>query len=135
MNADEITIDIMDLLRRCLMKWKVMIVCMLVGAIAFNGIGYFRSVKNANAVKDQIQQMEEEQDDSEKLVTINEYMRKLSDREISDVQTALLFYKGYHQEYVDRLKYYQESVRMKIDPGCVPTLRLQYVIDNHYEVI
>lgn len=135
MNADEITIDIMDLLRRCLMKWKVMIVCMLVGAIALNGIGYLRSAKNANAVKTQIQQMEEEQDDSEKLITINEYMRKLSDREISEVQTALLSYKTYQQEYVDGLKYYQESVRMKQDPNCVPTLRLQYIIDNHYEVI
>lgn len=134
MNEEEITLDVLDLLRRCLMKWKFMIVCMLVGAVALNGIGYMRSVKNINAVKAQIQQMEQEQNDSEKLITINEYMRNLSDREISEVQTALLSYKAYQQEYVDGLKYYQESVRMKQDPNCVPTIRLQYIIDNHYEV-
>ena len=134
MNEEEITLDVLDLLRRCLMKWKFMIICMLVGAVALNGIGYMQSVKNANAVKAQIQQMEEEQDDSENLITINEYMRKLSDREVSEVQTALLSYKAYQQEYVDGLKYYQESVRMKLDPNCVPTIRLQYIIDNHYEV-
>lgn len=135
MNEDEITINILDLIRRCLMKWKLMIVCILVGAIVLNGIGYLHSVKNANEVRTQIQQMEEEQDDSVKLITINEYMRKLSDREISEVQTALLSYKTYQQEYVEGLKYYQESVRMKLDPNCVPTLRLQYIIDNHYEVM
>ena len=135
MNEEEITLDILDLLRRCLMRWKFVIICMLVGAVALNGIGYMQSVKNANAVKAQIQQMEQEQDDSEKLITINEYMQKLSDREISEVQTILLSYKAYQQEYLDGLRYYQESVRMKQDPNSVPTIQLQYVIDNHYEVI
>ena len=133
MNTDEMTIDLMDLLRRCLLRWKFIVVWMLLGAIAMNGVGILKSVQEVKNVKAQIQQSKEK-DSSEKQVTLNEYMQKLTEREISEVQTAVLSYKAYQQEYVDGLKYYQESMKMKLDPSCVPTLRLQYIIDTHYEV-
>lgn len=133
MNTEEMTIDLMDLLRRCLLRWKFIVVWMLIGAIAMDGFGILKSVQEVKSIKAQIQQSEEE-DASEKQVTINEYMQKLTEREISEVQTAVLSYKAYQQEYVDGLKYYQESMKMKLDPSCVPTLRLQYIIDTHYEV-
>lgn len=133
MNTDEMTIDLKDLLRRCLLRWKFIVVWMLIGAIAMDGVGILKSAQEVKNVKAQIQQSEED-DTTEKLITINEYMQKLTEREISEVQTAVLSYKAYQQEYVDGLKYYQESMKMKLDPSCVPTLRLQYIIDTHYEV-
>lgn len=134
MNTDEMTIDLMDLLRRCVMRWKFIVIWMMIGAIVMDGVGILRSVKEVKNAKAQIAQQGEEEDTTEKLATINEYMQQLTSREVSEVQTAVLSYKAYQQEYVDGLKYYQESMKMKLDPSCVPTLRLQYIIDNHYEV-
>lgn len=134
MNTDEMTIDLMDLLRRCVMRWKFIVIWMLIGAIVMDGVGILRSVKKVKNAKAQIAQQGEEEDTTEKLAAINEYMQQLTSREVSEVQTAVLSYKAYQQEYVDCLKYYQESMKMKLDPSCVPTLRLQYIIDNHYEV-
>lgn len=134
MNTDEMTIDLMDLLRRCVMRWKFIVIWMMIGAIVMDGVGILRSVKEVKNAKAQIAQQGAEEDTTEKLAAINEYMQQLTSREVSEVQTAVLSYKAYQQEYVDGLKYYQKSMKMKLDPSCVPTLRLQYIIDNHYEV-
>ena len=69
MNTEEMTIDLMDLLRRCLLRWKFIVVWMLIGAIAMDGFGILKSVQEVKSIKAQIQQSEEE-DASEKQVTI-----------------------------------------------------------------
>lgn len=133
MNTEEMTIDIMDLLRRCLLRWKFIVVWMLIGAIALDGVGCLKSIKDAKAVEAQLA-VDEEENESEKQEMLSEYMQKLTEREVSEVQNAVLSYTAYQQEYADGLKYYQESMKMKLDPSCVPTMRLQYIVDNHYEV-
>ena len=135
MNIDDITIDFFDLIKKCMKKYKFIIVCMLIGGFLFNGVGCLRSIKDANEVKNQISQKDKLQEESEKLITINEYMQNLTERECAEVQMALSSYRTYQKEYLDCLNYYKGSVLMQLDPNSVPTMRLQYLIDNHYEVI
>ena len=133
MNREELTIDLKDFLRRCVNKWKFIILCMLIGAIFVNGIEAWYSVKKAKQAKIEIEQQASEKDETAKLVTLKEYMSKLTEREISEVQNAIASYKIYQQEYVNGLAYCQNSVRMQLDPNKIPTLRIGYIIDNHYE--
>lgn len=135
MYQDEMTIDLKDLCRRCLEKWKFLLVCMLIGAILADGAGAVMSVKKVKEAKAQLAQQQTEKDEKEKLITLKEYMSGLTDREISEVQTAFSSYKSYQQEYVNGLAYCQNSIRMQLDPTKIPTLRLGYVIDNHYEAV
>lgn len=135
MYQDELTMDLKDLCRRCLEKWKILLVCMLIGAILADGAGALMSVKKVKEAKAQLAQQQTEKDAKEKLITLKEYMSELTDREISDVQTAFSCYKSYQQEYINGLAYCQNSIRMQLNPTKIPTLRLGYVIDNHYEVV
>lgn len=134
MFGSEITIDFMDFIRRCTKKWKFLLVCMLIGGLALDGVSCLRSIKNAHAVEEQLKEQNEADDREKKLEAAGEAMSGLSDREITEVQTAVMSYKEYRQEYEDGLTYYKNSVKMGLDAGCVPTMSLQYRIDNHYEV-
>ena len=135
MNQEELTIDLKDLLRRCIEKWKFIVACMLIGAILVDGVGALASVKKAKQVKLQIEQQESVEDEAANLITLKEYMSKLTEREISEVQTAFSSYKTYQQEYINGLVYCQNSVRMQLNPSKIPTIRLGYMIDNHYEAV
>lgn len=132
MNRDEITIDIKDLIRTCLSKWKILLAGMLIGAILLDGAGAVKSVKNAKAVEAQLKQQEENGSTADKLAQANSELAQLSERERSEVQTAVSLYTTYQKQYVDGMKYLQASVKMNLDATSVPTLLLQYVIDNHY---
>lgn len=134
MNTDEMTIDFMDLIRRCLKRWKLIIICMAIGGILLNGVGYLRSLKTVNAIKQQIEQTENGESESDKLLTINEYMQSLSKQEIADVKDLVTIYDSYQTQYLKNLEYYQTSIKMQIDPMCVPSFRMIYLIDNHFEV-
>lgn len=133
MFGSEITIDFMDFIRRCVKKWKFLLICMLIGGLALDGVSCLKSIKNAHAVEAQLKEQEETDDTQQKLEAAGEAMSSLSDREIAEVQTAVVSYKEYRQEYEDGLSYYRNSVKMGLDAGCVPTMQLQYRIDNHYE--
>lgn len=133
MNQEELTIDLKDLLRRCVEKWKFIVVCMLIGALLVDGVQAWSSVKKAKQVKAQLEQQENADDETTNLITLKEYMSKLTEREISEVQTAFSSYKTYQQEYVNGLTYCQNSVRMQLNPNKIPTVHLGYMIDNHYE--
>lgn len=127
----EMKIDVVDLLKKCLNKWKFLLICMLVGGVLLDAAGYVKSVKNANAIAEQMKESDEDSKDA----LISEYMQILSKRERVEVETAVSSYKEYQQEYADSLNYYQNSVRMKLNPGSVPTLTMQYIVDTHYEVV
>ena len=131
MNTEEMTLDLMDFIRRCVKRWKIIVICMVVGGILLNGVGYLRSIKMVNAVKEQV---EKEQDESNKHNTINECMENLSEQEIKDVNELVVKYECYNKKYEDTLDYYQHSIKMKLNSQNVPTIRLAYYIDNHFEV-
>ena len=85
MNQEELTIDLKDLLRRCVEKWKFIVVCMLIGALLVDGVQAWSSVKKAKQVKAQLEQQENADDETTNLITLKEYMSKLTEREISEV--------------------------------------------------
>lgn len=134
MNQEETTIDLMDLLRRCLEKWKFILLWMLIGAVLVNCAGAAKSVLERKNAQTQLQQ-EEKDDETALLSALKEAKDKLTDREADDVETAFSLYKEYQAAYEKELAYYQNSIRMKLDPAGVSTVRLSYLIDNHYEAV
>lgn len=134
MNQEETTIDLMDLLRRCLEKWKFILLWMLIGAVLVNCAGAAKSVLERKNAQTQLQQ-EEKDDETALLSALKEAKNKLTDREADDVETAISLYKEYQAAYEKELAYYQNSIRMKLDPAGVSTVRLSYLIDNHYEAV
>ena len=134
MNQEETTIDLMDLLRRCLEKWKFILLWMLVGAVLIDCAGAAKSVLERKNAQTQLQQ-EEKNDETVLLSTLKEAKDKLTDREADDVETAISLYKEYQAAYEKELAYYQNSIRMKLDPAGVSTVCLSYLIDNHYEAV
>lgn len=134
MNQEETTIDLMDLLRRCLEKWKFILLWMLVGAVLIDCAGAAKSVLERKNAQTQLQQ-EEKDDETALLSALKEAKDKLTDREADDVETAFSLYKEYQAAYEKELAYYQNSIRMKLNPAGVSTVRLSYLIDNHYEAV
>lgn len=134
MNQEETTIDLMDLLRRCLEKWKFILLWMLIGAVLVNCAGAVKSVLERENAQTQLQQ-EKKDDETALLSALKEAKDKLTDREADDVETAFSLYKEYQAAYEKELAYYQNSIRMKLDPAGVSTVRLSYLIDNHYEAV
>lgn len=134
MNQEETTIDLMDLLRRCLEKWKFILLWLLVGAVLVDCAGAVKSVLERKTAQTQLQQ-EETDDETALLSTLKEAKDKLTDREADDVETAFSLHKEYQTAYEKELAYYQNSIRMKLDPAGVSTERLSYLIDNHYEAV
>ncbi|MEI3418807.1 MAG: hypothetical protein V8Q86_09855 [Blautia sp.] len=134
MNQEETTIDLMDLLRRCLEKWKFILLWMLIGAVLVNCAGAAKSVLERKNAQTQLQQ-EKKDDETALLSALKEAKDKLTDREADDVETAFSLYKEYQAAYEKELAYYQNSIRMKLDPAGVSTVRLSYLIDNHYEAV
>lgn len=131
---DEITIDIRDCIRRILLKWRVICVCMLLGALVMGAVGAMRSYRSVRAEKVSGEVSEAE----ESLASESEFQEAeeaLSSREIREVAAAVQLYETYYEELASSLTYMQNSVRMQLDPNCVPTLVLQYYIDTDYQVV
>ena len=122
---EEMTISIKDLFYRLFLRWRLILVWMFIGAAAFGGLGYVKNVKKA--------QTSVQEPDAEAL--IEEYKAQLSEREISEVEKAVDIYNGYQKSYDMMEEYTQKSVRMQLNPNAVPTVRLQYLIDTHYEAV
>lgn len=114
---DEVTINIRDLILKVILKWRLILVCMLIFGILFNGIGY---VKKSLSVKNETNQQ---------TVTVN--MEEESSEQ--EIMHALNIYRLYQFNYENIHNYLANSIRMQIDPNQVPTYTIQYLIDNHYQ--
>ena len=108
MNQEETTIDLMDLLRRCLEKWKFILLWLLVGAVLVDCAGAVKSVLERKTAQTQLQQ-EETDDETALLSTLKEAKDKLTDREADDVETAFSLHKEYQTAYEKELAYYQNE--------------------------
>lgn len=126
-ELDEMTISLKDLLYRILLRWRLILVYLVLGALIFGGVGY---MKNLGAAKKATQG---------KPLTAKEQVEKyeavLTENEIAVVQAAVNTYFDYQKNMELIKEYYTNSIRMQLNPNEVPNLRLQYLIDNHYEAV
>ncbi len=126
---EEQTIDFKDLLKRICLQLKTIIIFMIAFIVVFAGIGVMQSARAAQSAKAQLEALNSPAEKND----LSSYTEKLSAREIAEVQQAVASYRKIQNQYSEENKYYSESLKMQIDPNNVPTLRLQYQVDNNYQ--
>ena len=126
---DEQEIDLLDLCRQILKKWKLIIAFALIGLVIGSVVGY---VKSAKVVE--VETGETVVDPVAVTSNINSLKEKLSDREIIEVEMAVNSYNYYQKLYSNKEKYINSSIRMQLDADKVPTMVASYVISNYYKV-
>lgn len=120
---EEIAIDIKELSRRILKKWKGLVIAGLVGAVVMSVVGYGISY-NKYMDGQPVSESELEKDKS-----------NLTQKEQEKVTQAYESYKVYKKQYQADLEYNQNSLLMKIGTDNATTVELQYYIDNGYKSV
>ncbi len=126
-GTDEMTISLKDLLYRILLRWRLILVWLTLGAVLFGAVGYMKNTKAAKKPAERVPLTAAEQ--------IKKLESELTDNEIDVVQAAVKTYGDFQKSGELLNEYLSGSVRMKFDPSRIPTLKLQYLIDNHYEAV
>ena len=91
---DEQEIDLLDLCRQILKKWKLIIAFALIGLVVGSTVGY---VKSAEVIE--VETGETVVDQAAVASDINSLKGKLSDREITEVDMAVNSYNYYQKLY------------------------------------
>ncbi len=118
----ETSIDLIDLIRRILLRWKAIVIWMIIFAFLIDGIYYIRALR-ATSGTEETTAAKETQD------AFAEYEQGLSEREIMEVQVAVQAYTEMYQNYLETLEYCENSIRMQLDANSVSTATLLYYIE------
>jgi hypothetical protein len=130
---EERELDLLELLQRILLSWRAIVVWVLICAVACGAFAYFK-VGQSVALEKQAMVDEElkAELEAEELAEIEE---NLSAREMEEARAAVESYKSYFESYQNILNYMTDSVKMSLDPNALPSLTVQYLVDNHYEAV
>ena len=120
---EEITIDIKEIGRRIIRRWKGIILAGIIGIILMSGIGYGLSYKKY---------IEGQPVDE---AVLEQYKSKLTEKEQETAVQAYETYEVYKKQYQSELEYNQNSIMMKIGTENAATVELQYYINNHYQSV
>ena len=134
---EEREINLKDLLKYILLRWRVLLYGMLVGMIALSGVYFLKASKRTVITEPSVSgEVETETEtETETEIDILELKSALSARELEEVSVAVGMYETYRTNFLKATEYLKNSVRMNIDPNHVPTLNVSYNIDNHYQTI
>lgn len=124
----ETSIDLVDLTRRIMLRWKAIVICMIICAVLVDGYYYVRTARSASPAEDTVISGDEKAD------IFAEYEQKLSDHEIKEVQTAARAYAQMYRDFQDMLEYCENSILMQLDANCVSTMTLLYYIEQDTSV-
>lgn len=91
-GTDEMTISLKDLLYRILLRWRLILVCLLLGAVLFGGVGYRKNRKAADRPLETAPLTRKEQ--------IEKLESELPDNEIAAAQAAIKTYLDYQESRV-----------------------------------
>lgn len=109
-------ISLIDLMVEILLRWRVIIVCMLVGGLLMGGLSYVRSVRSVSA-QNKAAEQEQQKDEKEILAQLEE---RLTPMQKNNVHAVL--------NYEDFADYYNHSLLMQIDAANVPKTELVFWI-------
>lgn len=122
-----ICIDFKVLMKKIIMKWRRVLICMLLFILLGGAYGYFTSSSNIYV------------DNGKVVASSNEELKSLgnnlSDREIMEAEEAADVYMRYYGLLKDADEYLSQSIRMSLNNQAVPTLTSTYYIDNKFEVV
>lgn len=120
---EEVTIDIKELGRRIIKKWKGLVIAGVIGAFAMSAVGYGISY---NKYMDGQPVSESE---------LETYKANLTQKEQEKVVQAYETYEVCKKQYQSDLEYNQNSILMKLGTDNANTVELQYYIDNGYKSV
>lgn len=121
-----------DLIKSILLKWRWMIIWMIICVILLNGYNFIGTYKKAEAAKNiAANEVSEKEPDP---ITISKLEEKLSERERSEVKAAVMNYQNIYNSYMNASEYNENSIRMNLDPNAVPSIILTYYVNSNYEV-
>lgn len=126
---DEMEIDLVDLCRQILKKWPIIVLAAIIGLVLGSVGGYLKSTQLVDAQT--LIPIEDEETVTENLETLKE---NLSEREITETELAVDSYLAYKKVYNEKVKYGENSIRMKLNAESVPSLTASYIIGDYYEV-
>lgn len=113
-------IDLKDLLMHIALKWRTIIVCMLVFAILADG---FSVVKSYKSVK-------EDKTAKNQAVDLQQYKDGLTENQIVSAEHAYATYLKYKKIYEQKENYFGNSILMQLDATKTPTVKLLYKVSN-----
>ena len=114
---DNIEIDLKDLMSKILTKWKLLVLCIIIGATLGGSYGFFHIDAQSQEAETDMAELEE----------------TLSDREIMETRSAVDTYLGYKKLYDEAKTYQDRSILMSIDTNQTPIARKMYLISDYEE--
>ncbi len=120
----ETSIDLVDLIRRILLRWKAIVIWMIIFAVLMDGFYYIRAVRSASRSADT--EVEEEKNAGK----IEEYEQTLTEQEITDAHTAARAYGQMYENYQQTLEYCENSIKMQLNAGSVSVATLRFYVEQ-----
>lgn len=114
---DNIEIDLKDLAKKILSRWKILILVMVLGAAVGGAYGY------ANRGEE----------DNEQVTDMAALEAALSDKEIMEVKNAVDIYTDYKKIHDETETYQNNSILMSINTNQTPIARTMYLISDYEE--
>lgn len=133
-------LDVISIIYHILKHWRLLIVCMLLGGVLLNVYSYFKAKKDAAGIQQTIDDYNNKvssgkyDEDGNTLMSIPEFEKSLTDRQINEVNNLISTYKMYQTPYSNIVEYIDHSLLMQIDAKAAPTYSIQYLVDTHYIV-
>lgn len=125
MKEGRTTVALGDLLSYILLRWRLLLVYMIIFAVLAGAYACLRSYREVVAFNNT------QQNESD----YSQYESGLTDREIQEVKNVVDEYIVYEEAYTNYKKYESNSLRMQLDPNAVPTKELIYRISGNAELV
>lgn len=119
-DVKEREINLLDLIIEVLLKWRMIVIFMLIGGVVVGGYGYLQSVLEA---KEEQRAIENEKNN---LITLEELEQGLTDFQKSNVNIVLKAEESNENYNI----YYDESLLMKMDAQQVPTIQMIFCVQS-----
>lgn len=117
------TISLKELLEYVLLRWRLLIICVIVFSVMAGGCSYLKSYNDA------VQTRKEEQNPD-----FSQYENELRDSEIQEVEDSVEEYVSYRETYEKYKEYIDNSIKMQLDANAVPTTKIIYQISGNSEL-
>lgn len=121
MNANSMNrpqIDLMDLGKTILSKWKTIIIVFVIFALIGGGLALWQSKKTSPS----------------KDIEVAALTAGMNEEEIQAVNDAAKIISSYRDMYARQKEYNKNSIYQRLDPYAIKTLVLTYYVDNHFQI-
>ena len=133
MNETVKTINLLDLSVEILLRWRRIIVYMLVGAVLFAAVSYVKSGQTVAAQKAAVENARIQLEELLKEVELDpaKLNRKILEKQMTDTQIYNVDYVLTNEKFLtDKTTYLENSALMKLDSNSVKKAEVTFVISS-----